>query len=222
MTDYFRVTVSGALAAVFGMWLCVSVMASGAWAEVHNPVVIAVDPGHGGRDPGAIAHGIKEKNITLAIARDLAILIDRHKGMRAILTRRGDYYVGLRRRVEIARQAAVRLFVSIHADVGQPSWDWATVYTRKGHDATGQASDRLADDITASLKRLERTDRDRQANFVVLRDSHIPAVLVEVGYVTNARQARQLGESAFQRRIADAIYVGIRNYLRRQRLVSRR
>ncbi|NNM88967.1 MAG: N-acetylmuramoyl-L-alanine amidase [Phycisphaerae bacterium] len=186
-------------------------------------MVIAVDPGHGGRDPGAIGrYGTREKGITLAIGKDLAALINARKAMHVVLTRTGDYYVGLRQRVTIARRAGACLFVSIHADAGKPSWNWATVYTQKSHGATGQASDRLADDITRHLRLIERTDRDRQANFVVLRYSRIPAVLVEVGYVTNVLQARQLLEKTNQRKIAGAIYRGIRNYLGRTRLAARR
>lgn len=178
----------------------------------HRIVVIAIDPGHGGRDPGAVSHGLQEKNITLAIAKDLAKLIDRHDGLRAVLTRHNDHYVGLLRRVAIARQAGAQLFISIHADAGKPSWDWATVYTQE-HDLTALASDRLADKITASLRRIERTDRDRQANFVVLRDSHVPAVLIETGYITNAHQAHQLASACFQHHLAQAVFRGIESYL---------
>ncbi len=81
-------------------------------------VVIAIDAGHGGEDPGARGKVLKtrEKNITLAIARRLKKLIDAEPGMRAVLTRKGDYYVGLRKRMKIARRHHADFFVSIHAD----------------------------------------------------------------------------------------------------------
>ncbi len=81
-------------------------------------VVIAIDAGHGGEDPGARGRALRsrEKDITLAIARKLKKLIDAEPGMRAVLTRKGDYYVGLRKRMKIARRHHADFFVSIHAD----------------------------------------------------------------------------------------------------------
>ena len=81
-------------------------------------VVVAIDAGHGGEDPGArgsVRH-TKEKVVTLQIARRLKRLIDAQPGMRAVLTRKGDYYVGLRKRMQLARRYKADLFVSIHAD----------------------------------------------------------------------------------------------------------
>ena len=80
-------------------------------------VVVAVDAGHGGKDCGAIGpDGTEEKNITLDVARDLAKQINRQPGMKAILTRTGDYFIPLKRRYEIARDNSADLFISIHAD----------------------------------------------------------------------------------------------------------
>lgn len=80
-------------------------------------VVIAIDAGHGGEDPGAIgARGTREKDVTLALARRLASRINREPGMRAVLIRDGDYYVSLRGRIRKAREARADLFISIHAD----------------------------------------------------------------------------------------------------------
>ena len=80
-------------------------------------VVVAVDAGHGGKDQGAHGpDGTLEKNVTLAVARNLAALINRQPGMKAVLTRDGDYFIPLKQRYEIARQNQADLFVSIHAD----------------------------------------------------------------------------------------------------------
>jgi N-acetylmuramoyl-L-alanine amidase len=88
-----------------------------ALAAKPRAVVIAIDAGHGGVDPGAIgAGGTREKNITLAVARDLAKLVDKQPGMRAMLTRDGDYFISLQERYQKAREAKADLFVSIHAD----------------------------------------------------------------------------------------------------------
>ncbi|MEO9079712.1 MAG: N-acetylmuramoyl-L-alanine amidase [Rhodanobacter sp.] len=80
-------------------------------------VVVAIDPGHGGKDQGAHGPaGTLEKNVTLAVARDLAAKINRQPGMKAVLTRDGDYFIPLKQRYEIARRDNADLFVSIHAD----------------------------------------------------------------------------------------------------------
>ncbi len=80
-------------------------------------VVIAVDAGHGGKDPGAIGpRGTHEKTVTLSVARELADLINRQPGMRAVMTRTGDYFVDLDARSDIARRQKAQLLISIHAD----------------------------------------------------------------------------------------------------------
>ena len=80
-------------------------------------IVIAIDPGHGGEDPGSIGpRRTYEKRVTLAVSQKLAALIDREPGMRAVMTRRGDYFVALNKRSEIARKAKADLLVSVHAD----------------------------------------------------------------------------------------------------------
>ncbi|MEN1479897.1 N-acetylmuramoyl-L-alanine amidase, partial [Pseudomonas aeruginosa] len=80
-------------------------------------IVIAIDAGHGGEDPGALGPGgLHEKNITLSIARELQRQINQVRGYRAELTRTGDYFIPLRKRTEIARKKGADLFVSIHAD----------------------------------------------------------------------------------------------------------
>jgi N-acetylmuramoyl-L-alanine amidase len=80
-------------------------------------LVIAIDAGHGGEDPGAIGrHGTREKDVVYSIARRLAALIKKEPGMQAVLIREGDYYIGLRQRIDKARKLNADLFISIHAD----------------------------------------------------------------------------------------------------------
>ena len=115
-------------------------------------VVVAVDAGHGGDDPGAIGRGrTREKDVTLAIARRLKSLIDAETGMRAVLTRDGDYYVGLRKRMDKARGERADLFVSIHADAFRDkdvSGSSVYVLSRKG--ASSEAARWLAAQENAS------------------------------------------------------------------------
>ena len=86
-------------------------------ASGFRDIVVAVDAGHGGEDPGAIGPaGTHEKTVVLQIARKLVEAINRERGMRAVLTRTGDYYLPLRKRIELARRHKADLFISIHAD----------------------------------------------------------------------------------------------------------
>jgi N-acetylmuramoyl-L-alanine amidase len=116
-------------------------------ADSIRDLVIAIDPGHGGEDPGAIGtHGTKEKDITLAIARKLASLINKETGMRAVLIRDGDYYLGLYKRIQLARRHDADLFVSLHADAYQDqNVSGSSVYTLASGAATSSQARWLAD-----------------------------------------------------------------------------
>ncbi|MEY3788519.1 MAG: hypothetical protein RLZ75_2726, partial [Pseudomonadota bacterium] len=114
-------------------------------------IIIAIDPGHGGNDPGAHGlQGTEEKVITFAIAKKLEALINAQSGMKAIMVRRGDYYVGLRERMQIARAAKADLFISIHADAFQDTEiKGASVYTLSTTGASSEAARWLADSANA-------------------------------------------------------------------------
>src|SRR5579863_10371651 len=115
-------------------------------------LIIAVDAGHGGEDPGAIGkHGTREKDVVLAIARQLALKINTETGMKAVLTRGGDYFVPLRDRMRRARAQQADLFVSIHADsIRDRSIDGSSVYILSPRGATDEASRWLAERENAS------------------------------------------------------------------------
>jgi N-acetylmuramoyl-L-alanine amidase len=110
-------------------------------------VIVAVDAGHGGVDPGAIGHnGTREKDVTLAIARDLAARIDTQPGMRAVLTRDRDEFLELRDRIQRAHTAHADMFVSIHADsIPDRSISGASVYILSVHGASSEAARELAE-----------------------------------------------------------------------------
>ena len=110
-------------------------------------VVIVIDPGHGGQDPGASGPtGTKEKDVVFSIAKTLAKKINDEPGMRAVMTREGDYYVGLRKRLSKARNQDADFFVSIHADAfDDPRARGASVYTLSTNGATSEAARWLAD-----------------------------------------------------------------------------
>jgi len=95
-----------------------------------KPLIVAIDAGHGGKDPGAIGKkGTKEKHIALQIAKRVKKHVDRHPGMKGVLIRDGDYYVSLRKRIIKARTKRADLFISIHADANQnPKLNGSSVY----------------------------------------------------------------------------------------------
>lgn len=109
-------------------------------------IVIAVDAGHGGKDPGAHGpRGVREKDVTLRLARRLVDVINAEPGMRAVLTRSRDEFVPLRGRMERARAAQADLFVSVHADaVGNRNVKGASIYVLNEKGATDEAARRLA------------------------------------------------------------------------------
>lgn len=109
-------------------------------------ITVAIDPGHGGEDPGAMSEGgTYEKNITLAIARKLKDKIDAEPNMRAALTRDGDYFLSLPMRLDKARKLNADLFVSIHADAFvKPHARGSSVFTLSEHGATSAAAGWLA------------------------------------------------------------------------------
>ncbi len=112
-----------------------------------DDIVIAIDAGHGGEDPGAIGpRGTYEKDVVLAISRRLASMVNEQPNMRAVLTRDGDYYAGLRQRMVEARKAKADLFVSIHANAfGDPGVHGASVYALSMSGATSEHARWLAE-----------------------------------------------------------------------------
>lgn len=222
-------------------------------------VVVVLDPGHGGKDPGALgARKTQEKQIVLAIAKKLKRLIDQQPGMRAVLTRDGDYYVGLRERLNIARKHEGDVFISIHADAFiSPKSKGVSVFALSQRGATSEAAQWLAEKenhselggvdlsglndendlirtvlidlsqtatTTASVQMgsqvLTRLDnvaslhskKVEQARFVVLKSPDIPSILVETGFISNAKEEKNLNDPRYQARITQAIFDGLKKY----------
>ena len=115
-------------------------------------LIIAIDAGHGGEDPGTIGRkGTREKDVVLAIAKELSQQIKNAPGMRPVMVRRGDYYVGLRRRMKIAREHRADLFLSIHADsFKDPRVRGSSVYVLSRNGASSEAARWLAEQENAA------------------------------------------------------------------------
>ncbi|MDA5549221.1 N-acetylmuramoyl-L-alanine amidase AmiB [Yersinia massiliensis] len=224
-------------------------------------VVVAIDAGHGGQDPGAIGqNGLKEKNVTIAISRRLEALLNNDPMFKPVLTRNGDYFISVMGRSDVARKQSANVLVSIHADAapnrsatGASVWvlsnrransemgNWLEQHEKQS-ELLGGAGDVLAnttsdpylsqavldlqfghsqrvgyDVATKVLRELETVGdihkrRPEHASLGVLRSPDIPSLLVETGFISNSTEERLLGSSAYQEKIAQAIYKGLRSY----------
>ncbi len=128
-------------------------------------IIVAIDAGHGGEDPGAHGpRGTQEKKVVYDIAKKLAVLINKKPGMRAVMVRKGDYYIKLRKRMEIARAAKADLFVSIHADAFKNSKvKGASVFTLSNRGASSETARWLAKhenaaDLVGGVKLADKED----------------------------------------------------------------
>jgi N-acetylmuramoyl-L-alanine amidase len=134
-------------------------------SEFHGrDIIVAIDAGHGGQDPGSIGkRGTFEKNVTLAIARRLKERIDREQGMRAVLTRDGDHFVPLRERITRARKQQADMFISVHADAFRDrSVAGSSVYVLSARGASDESARWLADRENAAdlVGGVSLTDKD--------------------------------------------------------------
>ena len=174
-------------------------------------MIVAIDPGHGGRDVGAIGRGgLQEKNVIMPIASAVARQLQK-QGVQTVLTRSSDRDVSLQSRVVQAEEANASIFVSIHANaisISRPEVNGLETYYY-------QSGQRLAQSIHNSiLRRLSIRDRGvKQARFYVLRKTSMPAVLVEVGFVTGQEDSRNLSNPSYRQKMAEAIADGIIQYL---------
>ncbi|RUO23418.1 N-acetylmuramoyl-L-alanine amidase [Aliidiomarina iranensis] len=229
-----------------------------------RPLVVAIDAGHGGRDPGSIGPaGNFEKVITLAVARKLAARVNADPGMRAVLTRTGDQSLSLAQRTSVVRRERADFFVSIHADAfttPQPRGASVWILSKRRSDTElGRAlenKERLSEeliDVVPSLENseddpyLNRTfldmlrdnsmadgheaatiildqlgrvtnlhrDKPEGASFGVLSALRTPSVLVELGFISNPQKERLLINNSHQDRLANALYLGIREFFLR-------
>ncbi len=159
-------------------------------------IVVAIDAGHGGEDPGAIGKGkTREKEVVLAIARKLQGLVDREPGMRAVMIREGDYYIGLRDRIKKARQHKADLFISIHADsFKRSSARGSSVFTLSAHGATSEAARWLAEKENAAdlIGGVSLDDKDDILASVLLDLSQ--TATIEASTTVAAKVLDQLGK----------------------------
>ncbi|MCM2330031.1 N-acetylmuramoyl-L-alanine amidase [Geopseudomonas sagittaria] len=162
-------------------------------------IVIAIDAGHGGEDPGALGpRGLREKDVVLAISRELQRQINSERGFRAELVRSGDYFIPLRKRTEIARKKGADLFVSIHADAAPRAAAFgASVFALSDGGATSETARWLADkenrsDLVGGVGSVSLDDKDRMLAGVLL-DLSMTATLsssLDVGHKVLSNMGR--------------------------------
>ncbi|MDQ2097859.1 MAG: N-acetylmuramoyl-L-alanine amidase [Tychonema bourrellyi B0820] len=176
--------------------------------------VVVIDPGHGGRDPGAVGiGGIQEKEIVLDISFQVARILEQ-QGVQAVLSRTDDSEIDLEPRVSLAERLNATLFVSIHANainMSRPDVSGIeTYYYGSGLDLARVIHNSILEGTGAADRRV------RQARFYVLRKTTMPSVLLEVGFVTGAEDAARLSDPAYRSQMAASIARGILLYLQQR------
>ncbi len=218
--------------------------------------IIVLDPGHGGHDPGAIGYsGVYEKNITLAMSKELKALLDKTGKYKVYLTRSTDKFIPLRDRIKIARKYNADLFMSIHADsaknrsakglsvytlsetasdkeaaalaerenkadvisgldLGQHSKEVSDVLINLAQRETMNRSSEFAGFMVQEMKKKVKlvSNTHRFAGFAVLKGPDIPAVLLEIGYLSNRQEEKQLQQKSYRKKLGEATVKAIDRY----------
>jgi N-acetylmuramoyl-L-alanine amidase len=232
-------------------------------AHSKRDIIVVVDPGHGGKDPGAVgAKGEREKDVVLSIAQLLAKRLKREKGFDVKLVRNDDFFVPLRKRVEIARKHNADMFISVHADAApRLTASGASVYCLSEGGATSATARFMAQrengaDLLGATRLLNLKDKDpmlagvildmsmnatiaaslqlgstvlgslagittlhqkrvEQAGFAVLKSPDVPSILVETGFISNARDSQRLVTARHQQAVADCLFEGLQRYFQK-------
>ncbi len=218
---------------------------------------IVLDPGHGGRDPGAVGRTLRtpEKTVVLQVSRMLKVMLERELGLRVLMTREDDRFISLGERTRFANENRADLFVSIHANAStnRSASGLETYYLAIRGTSDSRAVEALENNVVelyeeagaraqydalafilSDLSQTEHLDNssmlaslihqnmvagtrwnDRgvnQANFFVLRGAFMPAVLCEIGFISNAEEEARLINPQYQNRIARAIFEGVKRF----------
>jgi len=173
---------------------------------------VVLDAGHGGKDPGAPSClGYPEKSVNLQVAQKVASLL-RRKGVEVVMTRSGDRFVELEDRAATANRCNADIFESIHADsAADKSVRGFTLYVAR---SASWSSQKAAAAISRSMSKVVANGRGiRRADYRVLVNTRGPAVLIELGYLSNGQDASLLRNGTHQNRLATAISNGIMSIL---------
>ncbi len=186
--------------------------------SIHKNTLIVLDAGHGGKDPGAMSPtlGLREKDVVLDVAESLSKLLER-EGFKVYLTRDSDKYVGLYNRAEIANELDADAFVSIHANAHNRTAvsGVEVLYYPDTDGRNNKTFARIMQD--ALIEELGSVNRGivSRPNLVVTRETEMPAVLAEIGFLTHiGGEEELLKTSAYRDRCAEALYQGLMDYFK--------
>lgn len=187
------------------------------WTDVYG-IQVVIDPGHGGTDPGAVANGSKEKEINLQVAQKVAKNLQK-KGIEVIMTRNKDEYLGLVERANVGTENKATIFVSLHCNSAENTTATG-IETYYYINTDNEYDENLATCIQKEvIKATGAKDRGvKSANFSVLRNSVIPAALVEMGFISNPSESENISDSAYQNKIAQGVTNGIIRFLKNQNI----
>ena len=194
--------------------------------------VVVLDPGHGGRDQGATANELAEKDLTLDLAFRTERLLQTY-GFRTVLTRRDDSFVSLLDRAEMANKYDRSIFVSLHFNkseapsasgietyyasekvLPQPQWTWAGFFNKPENNGVVDTGENFAGYVQAAL--ISRTDGGNRGikpkALYVVRHTKVPAILVEGGFISNLFEARLISTPEYRDRLAAAVVEGVIQY----------
>ncbi|HOV80324.1 MAG TPA: N-acetylmuramoyl-L-alanine amidase [Bacillota bacterium] len=176
---------------------------------------IVIDPGHGGRDPGAVTNGLQEKDLTLDIARRTRDILNAYQA-EVRLTRDDDIDLDLSPRADMANSLNADYFCSIHVNAGGGTGFESYVYTLAG-DKSQALRGIVHDQLSEFYRSVGFPDRGKKkANFAVLRQTNMPAVLLENLFIDRKEDAAKLAEPSFRQGIAEAIAAGLARALELQ------
>ena len=175
--------------------------------------VIVLDAGHGGSDPGAVSNGMYEKELVFDVTKRVERLL-KAKGATVLLTRNSDVYPTLEGRVAFANSRNADIFVSVHANAATASARGIETFYSVNNLGSGTKSRSLALDIQSEMiKSTGAVNRGvKSADYLVIRYTKMPAVLLELGFITNSTEASKLKTSAYRETLAQSIDRGIVNY----------
>ena len=186
--------------------------------------LVVIDPGHGGIDGGTSGGGLVEKDINLKMAHILRQVLEKHQ-YQVIMTRTDDsdvshfvpngasrYRRDLKGRVKLAGRVRACGVISLHVNWHRDTWRRGAIVYYQKSETQGRV---LAESIQEELNSVQAVQREaRAADFYVLRNIVIPAVLVEIGFISNPEDRRLMQDDAYLTRQAEAIRVGLDTYLR--------
>jgi N-acetylmuramoyl-L-alanine amidase len=167
-----------------------------------------LDPGHGGHDPGAVANGLKEKDLTLAMAKHTGRMLGEYEGVEVIYTRTDDRYLSLEERAAIANKVGADFFLSIHINAGGGTGFESYIYNGNVSSATIAYQNVIHAEIMKAIGDVKDRGKKR-ANYAVLRETCMPAILTENLFIDNPNDAAKLKSEQFLLQVAHGHVQGI-------------